>query len=153
MRKGDRVFAVICLGVSVWLILESLQFDYLSKFGPGPGFEPFWLGVILALLSISLFINTVRRKDGKDGEKSCLPEWKSLGRLAFIMLAMAGFAIVMESLGFILTVFLFVATLLFSLEGVGKLKSVFYGVMFSGFIFLVFRYWLEVELPKGLLGI
>ena len=153
MRKGDRVFAVICLGVSVWLILESLQFDYLSKFGPGPGFEPFWLGVILALLSISLFINTVRRKDGKDGEKSCLPEWKSLSRLAFIMLAMAGFAIVMESLGFILTVFLFVATLLFSLEGVGKLKSVFYGVMFSGFIFLVFRYWLEVELPKGLLGI
>ena len=153
MRKGDRVFAVICLGISFWFILESLQFDYHSKFGPGPGFEPFWLGVLLALLSIFLFINTVRRKDGKGDEKSCLPEWKSLGRLALIMLTMAGFALVVKSLGFILTVFFFVAILLFSLEGVGKLKSVFYGVMFSGFIFLVFRYWLEVDLPKGLLGI
>ena len=153
MRKGDRVFAVICLGLSFWLILESLQFDYHSKFGPGPGFEPFWLGVLLALLSIFLFINTVRRKEGKDDEKPCLPGWKSLGRLAVIMLAMVAFALVMEGLGFILTVFLFVAILLFSLEGVGKLKSVFYGVMFSAFIFLVFRYWLEVELPKGLLGI
>lgn len=153
MRKGDRVFAVICLGLSVWLILESLQFDYHSKFGPGPGFEPFWLGVLLALLSISLLINTLRRKGRKDDEAPCLPGWKSLGRLAFIMLALAAFALVMESLGFVLTVFLFVAILLFSLEGVGIPKSVFYGVMFSFFIFLVFRYWLEVELPKGFLGI
>jgi hypothetical protein len=153
MRKGDRAFAVICLGLSVWLILESLQFDYHSKFGPGPGFEPFWLGVLLALLSISLFINTVRRKGGNADEKPRLPGWKSLGRLAFIMLAMAAFALVMGSLGFVLTVFLFIAILLFSLEGAGISKSLFYGVMFSAFVFLVFRYWLEVDLPKGFLGL
>jgi len=153
MRKGDRVFAVICLGISVWLILESLQFDYLSKFGPGPGFEPFWLGVILAILSAFLLITAIRRKEGKDGEKPILPGWQSLGRLAVIMLVMAGFALVMDSLGFVLSVFLFVAILLFFLEGVGVLKSLFYGVIFSAFIFLVFRYWLEVDLPKGFLGL
>ncbi len=153
MRKGDRVFAVICLGLSIWLIVESLQFDYHSKFGPGPGFEPFWLGVLLALLSISLLIDTLRRKGGKGDEKRILPGWKSLGRLAFIMAGLAAFALVVESLGFILTVFLFVAVLLFSLEGVSIPKSVFYGVMFSFFIFLVFRYWLEVDLPKGFLGL
>ncbi len=153
MRKGDRVFAVICLGLSIWLVLESLQFDYHSKFGPGPGFEPFWLGVLLALLSISLFIDTVRRKGGKGDEKPILPGWKALGRLAFIMLELAIFALIVESLGFILTVFLFVAVLLFSLESVSVPKSVVYGAMFSLFIFLVFRYWLEVDLPKGFLGL
>jgi len=141
------------LGISVWLILESLQFDYLSKFGPGPGFEPFWLGVILAILSAFLLITAIRRKEGKDGEKPILPGWQSLGRLAVIMLVMAGFALVMDSLGFVLSVFLFVAILLFFLEGVGVLKSLFYGVIFSAFIFLVFRYWLEVDLPKGFLGL
>lgn len=153
MRKGDRVFAVICLGISLWLILESLQFDYLSKFGPGPGFEPFWLGVILAILSAFLLINTIRRKEGKDGEKPILPGWRSLGRLAVIMLTMAGFALVVQSLGFTLSVFLLVTVLLFFLEGVGALKSVYYGVIFSGLIFLVFQYWLGVDLPKGFLGI
>lgn len=153
MRKGDRVFAVICLGLGFWLILESLQFDYLSKFGPGPGFEPFWLGVLLALLAVFLFIDTIRRKGRKEDEKTMLPGWKSLGRLASIMLAMAGFALVVEVLGFTLSVFLFVTVLLFFLEGLGLPKSVFYGVMFSGFIFLVFQNWLGVDLPKGLLGI
>ncbi len=153
MRKGDRVFAVICMGISAWLILESLQFDYHSKFGPGPGFEPFWLGVILAVLAVFLFINTVVRKGRKEGEKAMLPGWPSLGRLAVIMVAMAGFALIMGAFGFILTVFIFVAVLLFALEGVSLLKSVCYGALFSGFIFLVFRYWLEVDLPKGFLGL
>jgi putative tricarboxylic transport membrane protein len=153
MRKGDLAFAIISLGLSVWLILESLQFDYLSKFGPGPGFEPFWLGVLLGLLSIFLFINTIRRKKEKDDEKSCLPGWKSLGRLGLIMLALAGFGLVMESLGFILTVFIFVTILLYALEGVPVFKSIFIGILFSAFIFLVFIHWMQVELPKGFLGL
>ncbi len=153
MRKGDRTFAVICLGLSCWLVLESLQFDFFSKFGPGPGFEPFWLGVILAVLSIFLFIDTIRRKGVKDDDKPVLPGWKAIGRLAFIMVLLAVFALVVDSLGFVLTVFFFVAILLFSLESVSIPKSLFYGVMFSLFIFLVFRYWLEVDLPKGFLGL
>ncbi len=69
------------------------------------------------------------------------------------MLVMAGFALFVNSLGFILTVFCFVSILLFALEGLGFLKSLFYGVMFSACIFLVFIYWMELDLPKGLLGI
>jgi len=93
MKKGDRVLSIICMGLSLWLIIESLQFDYLSEFGPGPGFEPFWLGILLAILSIALFIDTVRRRSDKEGAKSCLPGWKALGRVGLIMLIMAGFAL------------------------------------------------------------
>ena len=153
MKKGDKIFAIIGMGLSLWLILESLQFDYLSDFGPGPGFEPFWLGVMLALLSITLLINTLRKKDDKEDDKPRLPGWKALGRLGVIILIMAGLALCMNTLGFILSVFIFVALILYVLEEVSILKSAFYGIMFSGFIFLVFRFWMNIDLPKGFVGL
>ncbi|MEW6673668.1 MAG: tripartite tricarboxylate transporter TctB family protein [Thermodesulfobacteriota bacterium] len=153
MKKGDRVFAIICMGLSLWLIIESLQFDYLSEFGPGPGFEPFWLGILLAILSIALFINTFLRRTKEDDEKAQLPGIKALGRIGLIMLITAGFALCLNTLGFLITVFLFVSLILFTLEDVGILKSMFYGIMFSGSVFLIFSYWMEINFPKGFLGI
>jgi len=153
MKKGDRVFSIICMGLSLWLILESRRFDYLSKFGPGPGFLPFWLGIILGLIALFAFVNTFRWKRKYEGDEPRLPGWGSLKRVGIIMLIMAGFALFVNSLGFILTMFFFVTILLFVLEGVGFLKSLFYGLTFSASVFLIFRYWMELDLPKGLLGI
>jgi putative tricarboxylic transport membrane protein len=153
MKKGDITFSVICMGLSLWLILESQKFAYASKFGIGPGFFPFWLGIVLAGFSLFKFVASLTEKYDAEDLKPRLPRLGSLGRLGLIMLIMAGFALVMNGLGFILTVFLFVSIILFVLEGDSVLKSIFYGVMFSAAIFLVFRYWLEVDLPRGLLGI
>jgi putative tricarboxylic transport membrane protein len=153
MKKGDITFSVICMGLSLWLILESQKFAYASKFGIGPGFFPFWLGIVLAGFSLFKFVASLMEKYDAEDLKRRLPRLGSLGRLGLIMLIMAGFALVMSGLGFILTVFLFVSIILFVLEGDSVLKSIFYGVMFSAAIFLVFRYWLEVDLPRGLLGI
>jgi len=141
------------MGLSVWLVLESLKFSYLSKFGPGPGFLPFWLGIILGSISLFSFFDTFSGKRRSEGSESRLPGWGALGRVGLIMLIMAGFALLVNSLGFIPTVFLFVTAVLFALEGVGFLKSLFYGVMFSAGIFLIFLYWMELDLPKGFLGI
>lgn len=153
MKKGDRALAIICMGLSLWLIIESLQFDYLSEFGPGPGFEPFWLGILLALLAIALFIDTLRRKDDKEYEKSRLPGWKALGRVGIILLITAGFALSLNTLGFVITVCLFVSLILYSLEEISILKSIFYGIAFSASVFLIFSYWMEIDFPKGFLGI
>ncbi|MDF1593828.1 MAG: tripartite tricarboxylate transporter TctB family protein [Desulfobacterales bacterium] len=153
MRKGDRVFSIFGMGLSLWLILEALQFDYLSEFGPGPGFEPFWLGIFLSILSIFLFVNTFRRRGDKEYEKPRLPGWKSLGRIGIILLLIAGFALSFNTLGLLITVFLFVALILFTLEKVGILKSIFYGIVFSGFVVLIFSYWMDINFPKGFLGI
>jgi len=155
MKKGDRVFAVICLGLSFWLIFESSRLVYRTAFAPGPGFHPFWLGVVLGVLSISLLIQTFNVKKesiGTEREIARLPGKDSFVRLSLIVLITLGFAFLMNTFGFVLTAFLFVASILYILEGDGILKSTFYGFVFSGAIFLIFQYWLEVNLPKGFLG-
>lgn len=153
MKKGDITFSLIGMGLSLWLLLESQKFAYASKFGIGPGFFPFWLGIVLAAFSLFRFVVSLRQKYDAEDRGPRLPGLRSLGRIALIMLIMAGFALVMKGLGFILTVFLFVSIILAVLEGDSLLKSIVYGVMFSAAIFLIFRYWLEVDLPRGLLGI
>jgi len=151
MKKGDRVLAIICMGLSIWLIIESLQFDYLSEFGPGPGFEPFWLGIILAILGIALLVNTFVRQAGEEDHKPRLPGVTALGRVGLIMLLMAGLAFGLNTLGFVITVFLFIALIMFTLEHFSILKSMFYGIMLSGSIYLIFGYWMEINFPKGFL--
>ena len=74
MKKADRIFAIISLGLSGWLILESFKYDYMTTYTPGPGFHPFWLGICLGLLSLFLMFDTFRRKDTEGEKKSYLPE-------------------------------------------------------------------------------
>jgi putative tricarboxylic transport membrane protein len=153
MRKADRIFAFICLGLSGWLILESFNYDYMTVYTPGPGFHPFWLGVILGLLSIFLLFETFRRKGGKRDQTEKLLEKKTLPRVGLILLITAGLAFSMTRIGFVPAVFFFIACTLILLEKFSIFKGAFYGLVLSGAIFLIFRYWLNVDLPQGWLGL
>jgi putative tricarboxylic transport membrane protein len=152
MKKADRIFALICLGLSGWLIHESFKYDYMTMYTPGPGFHPFWLGVCLALLSLYLIYDTFRRRNTKEESQSYLPGKKGLIRVCLILLITAVLALLMTRLGFVLSSFVFIVLTLFILEKFKIVKSIFYGIVMSGAIFLIFRYWLDVDLPKGWFG-
>lgn len=153
MKKGDRWFAFICLGLSFWLLMESFQLDYKSGFTPGPGFEPFWLGVALAVLSVFLLIETFTRNYSEKERKPRLPARAGLVRVGAIILILLGFAALMNIVGFPATVFLFVTAVLLLLEGDSFPKSLAYGVLFTGGIYVVFVYWMQLDLPAGFLGL
>ena len=153
MRKADRIFGVIGLGLSLWCFLESRKFDYMTEFTPGPGFMPFWVGAVLALLSCYLLIDTVRRKPDKKDDAKLLPEKHALYRVGAIMLMLFGVRFTMNSLGFPLTIALFTAAILLFLERYSVFKSVGYGIAYSAVTWFVFQYILSMGFPKGFLGI
>jgi hypothetical protein len=140
------------MGLSGWLIIESLRYDYMAGYTPGPGFLPFWLGVCLGLLSFFLVFDTFRRK-GHMEEKEPKPMGeKAVLRIGLILLITAGLCFFMMTIGFVPAAFLFIALVLIVLERFSFFKGILYGVILSGFIFLIFSYWLDVDLPKGWLG-
>jgi putative tricarboxylic transport membrane protein len=153
MKKADRIFSIICLGLSAWLIWESMKYDYMTTYTPGPGFHPFWLGICLGLLSFYLIFDTFRRTATKEDLQSPLPEKKALIRVGLILLITAVLALLMTRLGFVLSSFIFVALTLSIMEKFKIVKSVLYSAAISASVFLIFRYWLEVELPRGWLGL
>jgi len=153
MRRADRVFGFICLGLSIWLILESRNYDYMTTFTPGPGFHPFWLGVLLAVLSACLLGDTFRRRGaGEDGGAGLLGKGALL-RAGSILLITAGLAFFMTRIGFVPASFLFVTLTLAVMEQYSIFKSVACGALLSAAIALIFRYWLNVDLPRGWLGL
>jgi putative tricarboxylic transport membrane protein len=154
MKRADRIFAFICLGLSCWLIIESFKYDYMTFYTPGPGFHPFWLGVALSLLPLFLLVDTFRRKDRKkEDNETKLPGEKALLRAGMILLITAGLAFFMMKIGFVLATFVFITVILIALEKYSIFKGILYSALLSGTIFLIFRYWLRVDLPKGWLGL
>jgi putative tricarboxylic transport membrane protein len=152
MKKADRIFALIGLGLSAWLIAESLKYDYMTTYTPGPGFHPFWLGICLGLLSLFLIFSTFRRKDTEEEKRSYLPGKKALVRVGLILIITTGMAVGMTRLGFVLSTFVFITLILLILEKFTVVKSILYSTLLSGAVFLIFRTWLGVDLPRGWLG-
>jgi len=153
MRKADRIFGVIGLGLSLWCYLESRKFHYMTDFTPGPGFMPFWVGVILALLSCYLIFDSFKREGGNKDDKSVLPNKHALIRVGTIILLLFGVRFSMNFLGFPLTLVLFTTAILLILERYSILKSVGYGIAYAAVTWFVFQYILSMGFPKGFLGI
>jgi putative tricarboxylic transport membrane protein len=153
MKKADRIYGVIGLGLALWSYLESTRLQYMTEFTPGPGFFPFWVGVVLALLSIYLIIDTYIRKPSEKDNQKVLPKKHMLYRVGFIMLMLVIVRYTMSFLGFPLTLTLFAATILLILEHYSILKSVCLGIAYAGVTWFIFEYMLSMGFPKGFLGI
>jgi hypothetical protein len=153
MKKADRIFGVIGLGLAFWSYLESTRLQYMTEFTPGPGFFPFWVGVVLALLSLYLIVDTYLRKPSDRDSKKLLPPKHMLFRVGFIMLMLVIVRYAMPFLGFPLTLSLFAAVLLLLLEHYSIVRSVAYGIAYAGVTWFIFEYMLSMGFPKGFLGI
>ncbi len=153
MKRADRIFAVIGLGLSLWAYLDSRTFTYLEEFTPGPGFMPFWVSVVLGFLSLWLLINTYTRKPSKKDDAKILPAQHALIRVAGIMALLFGVEFSMPVLGFPLTLVVFTAAILTILEHYSVVKSLAYGVAYAAVTWFIFEYILTMGFPKGFLGI
>lgn len=149
MKRFDKIGSIVGLIVAAVAIWQSaiIPMGRISK--PGPGFLPFWVGIILALLSTTLWIEASLRKPSADRVQFLSGEgkWPYVVFAAVSLLAYTG---LMEILGFRISTFLL---LIFLFWFVGKQKwwVVFLGsFLVTFFTHLIFRVALKVPLPTGL---
>lgn len=136
---------LLVLGVAIAVV--SLGYGFGSPARPGPGLYPFFVGAGIAAFSLLLLISELRSPH----------RVSPLDRGGFKTLAlMTGtfclWILVMPLLGYVLVTLL--ATYGFckvmKLEGWRKPLAVSAGTAL--FIYLLFDYWLYIDLPRGILG-
>jgi putative tricarboxylic transport membrane protein len=149
MRRADRISGILLLVFGAGFAAGGCQYPYWTPNGPGSGFLPFWLGLVMAGLAAALLVGAVRRPD--PGE-AWLPHGRGLVRLIVIVLGTVAFVWLLPVLGMTLATFLFLIGILRFLERHSWFATVGVAVGMSAANWLIFIHWLSVPFPIGILG-
>lgn len=152
MKRIEYIGSLIGLVIAAIVIWQSALIPMGNIGKPGPGFMPFWVAVILALLSGFSWIETRKRKLPSVQVQFTVEErqWSNVIWTAASLLA---YGFLIEILGFILsTMFL----LLFLFRFMGRQQ---WWVVFTGSVLVtltshaIFKVALKVQLPTGIFKI
>jgi putative tricarboxylic transport membrane protein len=150
MRSNIAVAAVLlALAGYVFFAAGTLPFGTMRV--PQTGFFPKTLAILLGILSLVLLAQALAGREApRGGEKIETQGWV---RIAVTLVTLAGFALALERLGFLLTTFLLMLSLLRAIEAQKWRKVVVVALATALISYAIFSWLLGVPLPAGLLGI
>jgi putative tricarboxylic transport membrane protein len=148
---------VLLIALAAAIIWSSLSLGYWTDLGPGPGFFPLWLAVLLAVLSGVWLVEQVRRVGesataaAEEAAGTDIPEEPdtplAARELAAIVISLIVLALLLEVLGFQLSMLLF---LVFHLKVLGRRRwplTIVLSLLGSFGIYTLFAQVLAVALP------
>ena len=148
---SEGIFWVVIGGI---ICILALQYGIGSLRAPAPGFVAFLAGVLIggvgAIMMLSKRISMGRAKGTIRDTGQGIP-WVPLSHLAYTMMFLIAYAILMDPLGFILSTFLVMFGLFFDWEKKNWFRSAFFSITVSLVSYLVFEVWLRCQLPRGIL--
>ena len=69
MQRIHQAAALFFLAFSAFVVWESWNLEYYTQLGPGAGFFPLWLGVIMGGLSLIWLVQVSGRKGRPGGRR------------------------------------------------------------------------------------
>ena len=153
MRQGRLIATGAMLVFCLFAMWQSLLLSLTDRLGPGPGFFPFWLSLIGAVLAVALLVTTFREAvDQADGETRVLPHGAGGQHWLAIVGLLVAVTLVMDYVGFRLAMLVFNAALVVALGERRWWLIAIFAVLGSFGVYYVFTTWLDVLLPVGQIG-
>ena len=148
MRRVYQIASLVFLAFSAYLMFESRQMEYYVDLGPGPGFFPFWLGALLAVLSVIWLIQVSRGPAGPM-EAGFIPDRRGMVRVLSILISLGLFGWFVDDLGFQLSMLAFMVFLLIVLGRQKPIVTALVAIIGSFGVYYLFTHWLDVQLPAS----
>ncbi len=150
MDRKHLVSGLFWLAISIFVGIMALDLGLGTFSSPGSGFIFFWSSVGLGSLSVILIAKSIFRTGGA---KPLADLWKDLkwGNALLAIIILFVYALVLTKFGFILATFV----LMFVLFGIGRSSyrvAILSALITTILSFIMFRYFLEVHLPRGIIG-
>ena len=168
-RFGWQIACLCLLGIFLPALVTSLGYSLTDALGPGPGFFPFWLSLIGAVLSATMLAQVTLAASSADAAPApgfpknvAADQGIALAEAADRRVALQGIGLVValtaaaalfEPLGYRLTVLPFIAGVLLILGARSPIAIALTALAGSFGVFHVFYHWLKVPLPIGEFGL
>jgi putative tricarboxylic transport membrane protein len=151
MHFRDHLSGFFWLAISIFVCVESIQVSLGTFHSPGPGFLPFWAGVVLGTFSIILIVTTFLNKKGKG---KLTEMWKGVGwkKVILVLFSLFLYILLLPRIGYMIATF----GLMIFMSGVIKRSKLWIEVVIPLITVLasyfIFNTWLGIQLPKGIFG-
>ena len=152
-KLGWQIACLCLLGVFLPALVTSLGYSLTDALGPGPGFFPFWLSLIGAVLSAVMLAQVTLARTDDAIAISVAPDRQAALRAVGVLIALTAAAALFEPLGYRLTMLPFIVGLLLILGARSPIAISLTALAASFGVFHVFYHWLKVPLPIGEFGL
>ena len=145
----DAVVAAILLVFGVVVIIEARRLGAgWTSDGPGAGYFPFYIGVIICISSLGILWNALFSKARDTGP---FVDKLQLTRVMSVLVPAALYIFAVVFLGLYVASAIYIALFMIVLGKYSAVKSVLIAVIVNAVFFLMFEVWFKVPLYKGTL--
>jgi putative tricarboxylic transport membrane protein len=152
MKRGWQVAALALLATFVLFAFESFKLSLRDALGPGPGFFPFWLGVLGAALAVVLLIQLHLGRVDMAGEVLVFDR-AGTRSVAVVLVGLIAATALLDVVGFRLAMLLLITFVLVVLGARNRVAIAICAGAGSFGVYHVFFDLLKVPLPVGVFGI
>ncbi len=145
----DAVVAAVLFLIGAVVIVQAraLGAEWTSD-GPGSGYFPFYIGLILCIASVGIFYQAVFSK-GRD--RRAFVDREQFVRVLSVFLPAIVFVLAIVFVGIYVASAIYIAVFMVVLGKYPPWKSALCGLLVSAALFMMFEVWFKVPLYKGTL--
>jgi hypothetical protein len=155
-RTGVPTFAVEA-GVAALVLLMGLIVTTASwklgagwsTDGPGAGYFPFYVGVILCISGAGTLYQSLL---GKKRNTEIFVDGEQIRRVLAVLVPAAVYVLAIQFLGMYVASAIYIAGFMIILGKFSRVKSLLLGVAVASVFFAMFEVWFKVPLHKGMLN-
>jgi hypothetical protein len=156
VRTGVPTFAVeaavaalvLLMGVVVTTASWKLGAGWMSD-GPGAGYFPFYIGVILCISGAGTMYQALL---GKNRNHEIFVDGEQIKRVLTVLIPAAIYVGAIQLVGMYVASAIYIAVFMIVLGKFSRVKSVILGVVIAALFFGMFEVWFKVPLEKGMLN-
>ncbi len=148
MKRADAAIGALLFLVGAYLVYKAGDYAYLVEFAPGPGFLPFWLGIILMVLAGSQLASAILKTEE---EKSVTESPSRRVRTLLLFCGLGLGNLLIRYLGFVVLVSLVAFSLMMFMDRKRWRLNIIVTICTGIVLHFIFRELFELSLPMGLL--
>lgn len=147
----DAVVAALMFIFGVVVVVEARRLGSgWTSDGPGAGYFPFYIGLIICICAIGVFWQATF---GKSPDRGAFVNREQLKRVLSVLVPAAIYVLSVVFLGLYISSALYIALFMIVLGKYPPLKAVLLGIGVNTVFFLMFEVWFKVPLYKGSLDL